>query len=352
MKYDIFISYRRKGGSERAELLKVILEKRGYKSNRVFMDTHSLLGGDFKQRIKDAISQSVNVVVLITEGCFDNIKDEDYWILELSEALSLKKNIIPVFFDGINSIESQNLPLILKDLPYQNAVSYNHEYADAFYSKLCSFLQQDKLYKKSSLIKNSIIGCCIFALIATIITYIYTPFNKETISVVDLGLPSGTIWGTCNLGADNKYDDGMLYAWGSIMPFQKQSSATIEHYEKIIGTSYDPASIALGDQWKLPSETQIAELISTCKWVWQNTDEHCGYLVIGPNGNSMFLPAAGCIIGEEIQYKGQFGYYWTGESHTKNLVFAKELLFGINQINIENGKKNVGRSIRAVYVKE
>ena len=55
MKYDIFISYRRKGGSERAELLKVILEKRGYKSNRVFMDTHSPLGGDFKQRIKDLV---------------------------------------------------------------------------------------------------------------------------------------------------------------------------------------------------------------------------------------------------------------------------------------------------------
>lgn len=361
MKYDIFISYRRKGGSERAELLKAILEKRGYKGCRVFMDTHSLLGGDFKQKIKDAISQSVNVIVLITEGCFDNIKEEDYWIFELSEAMALKKNIIPVFFDGINDIKGKNLPLTLTELPYQNAVSYNHEFADAFYSKLCSFLIKDKNYIKEKYKKYLFITCAIVVIISISII-LFNVFNDDNSMLnteqsiisngINLGLPSGTIWSKCNIGAKDEYDYGAYYTWGSITPIEKQPEPTSESYGNIIGTSYDVASLVLGAQWRLPTENQMAELIATCRWTWHNKDGQVGYLVTGPNGNSMFLPAAGCVIGEGIKYEGQFGYYWTGVSNPKDKSLAKELLLGLGEINIESGRKNVGRSIRAVYTKE
>lgn len=361
MKYDIFISYRRKGGSERAELLKAILEKRGYKGSRVFMDTHSLLGGDFKQKIKEAILQSVNVIVLITEGCFDNIKEEDYWIFELSEAMTLKKNIIPVFFDGIKDIKGKNLPLALTELPYQNAVSYNHEFADAFYSKLCSFLIKDKDNIKEKF-KNYIIFTCAIVVIIAFSSILFNIFkhdnsmvNKELSIItngVDLGLPSGTIWSKCNIGAKDEYDYGVFYSWGSITPIEMQPKSTSERDGDIIGTSYDAASLVLGAQWSLPTDNQMAELIATCKWDWHNKDGKVGYLVIGPNGKSMFLPAAGCVIGEGIKYKGQFGYYWTGVSNLKDKSLAKELLFGLGEINIESGRKNVGRSIRAVYTKK
>lgn len=53
----------------------------------------------------------------------------------------------------------------------------------------------------------------------------------------------------------------------------------------------------------------MAELIDTCKWDWHNKGGEVGYLVTGPNGNSMLLPAAGCVIGEGVKYEGQFGYY-------------------------------------------
>lgn len=361
MKYDIFISYRRKGGSERAELLKAILENRGYKGSRVFMDTHSLLGGDFKKRIKDAISQSVNVIVLITEGCFDNIKDEDYWIFEISEAMALKKNIIPVFFDGIKSINEKNLPLMLTELPYQNSVSYNHEFADAFYSKLCSFLIKDKDYI-NRIHKTYIFITCAIVTIIAVSTVLYNTYcnddsktETECIHVtngVDLGLPSGTIWSKCNVGANDEYDSGAFYTWGSTTPTEIQKKTTLESSENIIGTSYDAASLALGQEWRLPTEKQLAELISSCKWDWCNKDGQVGYMVTGPNGNSMFLPAAGCIIGGESKYKRQFGYYWTGESNPEDKTLAKELLFGLGEINIESGRKNVGRSIRAVYAKK
>lgn len=110
-------------------------------------------------------------------------------------------------------------------------------------------------------------------------------------------MPSGTLWADRNLGSKDKYGNGFLYEWES------------------------------------------------------NKDK-TGYRVIGPNGESIFLPVAGCILGNEIKYSGQFGYYWTGESHSTNPSFARELLIGLGQINIENGKKNVGRSIRPVYKKD
>lgn len=143
-KYDIFLSYRRKGGAERAELLKEVFLKHGYKKESVFMDTHSLRGGDFKDRLSEAIENSSNVVVLITKGCFDDIKENDFWIFEIAKALELNKNIVPVFFDGITSIDGKDLPKVLKDLPSQNAVGYNHEYADAVYEKILSFLVNEE----------------------------------------------------------------------------------------------------------------------------------------------------------------------------------------------------------------
>ena len=141
--YDIFISYRRNGGSERAELLKAVLEKNGIASERIFMDTHALKGGDFKTRLKDAICESSNFIVLITKDCFEDAKEGDFFVYEIAEAIKLKKNIVPVVFDGENSFAPEALPESIKALSSHNAVSYSHEYADASFKKLCSFLVGD-----------------------------------------------------------------------------------------------------------------------------------------------------------------------------------------------------------------
>lgn len=365
MKYDIFISYRRQGGSERAELLKAILEKRGYDPNRVFMDTHTLRGGDFKMRIKEAIEQSVNIIVLITKGCFDNIKEEDYWIYELSEASALNKHIIPVFFDGINNIDKYNLPKTLQELPYQNAVSYNHEYSDASYSKLISFLKPDdenvkhnKIRKYTKIILvvvlSLLLGCLIFK---QLYNYYNERDKKDNIQIdegsVDLGLPSGTLWCNCNLGGENSADYGDLYAWGET----NNNNDIVNHKAKgltinnIIGTSYDVATIKKGEQWSLPSEEQFNELISLCKWEWCNQDGHLGYLIKGPNNNTIFLPVAGCMTTKGIEYREQFGYYWIGDRKPKSPNDAKELIIGHGEINIESGKQYIRRSIRPVISK-
>ena len=192
-KYDVFISYRRKGGAEKAELLKAVFEKRGYPEERIFMDTHALKGGDFTLKLKDAITASTNVIVLITKGCFDQIKEDDFWVYEISQALEQHKNIIPVYFDGIKQIDGKELREVLKHLPYQNAVSYVHEYADASYDKICSFMIKNDVEEehkspqqktnKTSTYKR---GCTLTLTIALLVIlgiFILNPFDNKSYSI-------------------------------------------------------------------------------------------------------------------------------------------------------------------------
>lgn len=186
-------------------------------------------------------------------------------------------------------------------------------------------------------------------------SYTKQPYSAEAIdsvcSPVDLGLPSGTLWGDRNLGATSPTDFGKLYAWGEITPIEdkinENNNRSITQIN-IRGTSYDVASIELGSNWELPSKEQFDELVSLCNWEWEKVDGHVGYSVTGPNRNVLFLPAAGCVLKEGHKYYNQFGYYWTGNSLGKQGSMAKVLIIGIGEINIENGKKYVGRSVRAV----
>ncbi len=144
LKYDIFISYRRKGGSEKAQLIESELKQRGVEEERIFLDTHSLHDGDFEQIIKVAIEQSKSIVVIISNGCFDEIKETDFWYMEIKEALAEGKHIVPIFFDGITSFASLNVPEELEALTRKNAVTYQHEYANATFDKVLTFIGYEK----------------------------------------------------------------------------------------------------------------------------------------------------------------------------------------------------------------
>ena len=138
--YDVFISYRRNGGSEKAQLVKSEIKQRGIEEERIFLDTHSLYDGDFEHKIKEAIEQSMGVIVIISNGCFDEIKETDFWYMEINQALLQGKKIVPIFFDGITSFANLKIPEELKELTKQNAVTYQHEYADAAFDKLITFI--------------------------------------------------------------------------------------------------------------------------------------------------------------------------------------------------------------------
>lgn len=356
-RYDVFISYRRNGGAEKAELIKKALQENGYKSDRIFMDTHSLQTGDFRKRIREAITESVNVIVIVTKESFDKIKDEDYFVFELLEAKRLEKNMIFCLF-GITEIDVKKLPDALREvIQYEKHVPYDHVYADAFYDRLYSSLVQRASLKT---IIVTVILCLVMVSAGIFMYYKRAPGSNSTkgrvcydTSVVDLGLPSGTLWATCNLGANNSSDYGSYYMWGSVDTVGESHHRDIGYFISglnIIGTSYDAASLSLGNHWSLPSEIQIVELIDKCNWVWTNKEGRNGYEITGPNGQSLFLPVAGCVLLEGYKNGNQFGYYWIGERNSTDSKCAKELVIGLNQVNIESGKQYVGRSIRPVFV--
>ena len=134
---------------------------------------------------------------------------------------------------------------------------------------------------------------------------------------VDLGLPSGLKWATCNVGASRPEDYGNYYAWGEIQTKSEYTEENSLTYGKDIGnisgnSRYDVARAQWGSSWRLPTFVEIKELKDKCKWEWITIGSNKGYRVTGPNGNSIFLPAAGCYYGLECLQNSDGGYYWSG----------------------------------------
>lgn len=143
--YDIFISYRRKGGFEVAKHIKDLLERDGYS---VSFDIDNLRNGDFKDQLMQRISNCKDFILILDAHVFDReaedavakaeLGDEDWLIREIAEALKSKKNIIPVMLDGFDTFP-QELPEEIRDVRYKNGPKYDREYFDAFYERLKNF---------------------------------------------------------------------------------------------------------------------------------------------------------------------------------------------------------------------
>ena len=130
---------------------------------------------------------------------------------------------------------------------------------------------------------------------------------------VDLGL--SVKWATCNVGASSPSDYGGYYAWGETRTkseyTEDNSSTNGVNLGDISGNSrYDAARANWGGTWRLPTEVEIWELIGSCTWTWTKQGGHNGYRVTGPNGSSIFLPAAGCRLGSSLYDIEGFGSYW------------------------------------------
>ena len=149
---------------------------------------------------------------------------------------------------------------------------------------------------------------------------------------VDLGLPSGLKWATCNVGASRPEDYGNYYAWGEIQPKSEYKEENSLTYEKEIGnisgnSRYDVARAQWGGYWRLPIFAEMQELKDQCKWKWTIVGGHKGHRVIGPNGNSIFLPAAGYRYDTGVRDRGSLGYYWSGSLYEGNSYNVYYLVF-------------------------
>lgn len=151
---------------------------------------------------------------------------------------------------------------------------------------------------------------------------------------VDLGLPSGTLWATCNVGATSPYEKGRYFAWGEVEPredFSWESYKFFEGYEvdlnngswavlkdigtDICGTEYDAARYQWGNGWRLPNEQERYELRMLC---WTNglsvENGAQGIRLHGPNEHSIFLPICGFGLwyGDPDPFHNTSAAYWTG----------------------------------------
>lgn len=190
---------------------------------------------------------------------------------------------------------------------------------------------------------------------------------------VDLGLPSGTLWADRNVGADAPEAYGDFFAWGETIPKETYlwttykwcsgSSTTMTKYctksahgtvdgKTTLDVEDDAAYVNMGKEWRLPTAEEQNELINKCtrKWVTQNGVQ--GYLLTGPNNNSIFLPAAGYFTNQLHLGGGLGGYYgryWSSTLFANYSDCANTFYFDADGYILDNRyNRYCGHSIRAV----
>ena len=174
-------------------------------------------------------------------------------------------------------------------------------------------------------------------------TVIYTKVqlgNTSDHEFVDLGLPSGTLWATTNVGATSPHDIGLLFAWGDTEGHgtdpsdgykfdwnnykwaevvgedsyftkycvdSKRGLDGFSDFKYVLDLDDDAATANWGEEWRTPSLTQFKELQQYCTWEPDEVHGVPGYRVTGDNGNSIFLPETGWRIDEDYNPGGA---YW------------------------------------------
>ena len=191
---------------------------------------------------------------------------------------------------------------------------------------------------------------------------------------VDLGLPSGTLWATCNVGADTPIDYGDYFAWGETQPKDDYSWSTYQYCNDSYGnaltkyctnSSYgyngftdnlttllpedDAATANWGNDWRMPSKEEWQELRNNTTVIWTTQNGVRGRLFTAANGNSIFLAAAGFRTDDLHYYAGSFGDYWSSSLNTDVPDGAWGLDFGSgNEYNLSGYSRACGFTVRPV----
>ena len=167
---------------------------------------------------------------------------------------------------------------------------------------------------------------------------------------VDLGLPSGTRWATCNVGASTPTAYGNYYAWGETTT---KSSYTSDNYTysdnpTTLPSNRDAATANWGSGWRMPTYDELYELQSNCTVTRTTQSGVNGRLFTGPNGNSIFLPAAGYRFGSELVNAGSNGSCWSSSLYTGNTGSARGLYFTSAGCFMDSSNRYYGFTVRAV----
>ena len=206
---------------------------------------------------------------------------------------------------------------------------------------------------------------------------------------VDLGLPSGLKWASFNLGASKPEGYGDYYAWGETETYYfpgeaqsdypiwkvgkeegywwssykwcKGSNTTITKYwatsysgyeymdgKTLLDPEDDAAHMNLGGSWRIPTDAEWTELRENCTWEWTSMNGINGRKITGPNGNSIFLPAAGRRIDTTLDYLNNEGLYWSSSLFFDYPDLALTVSFYSNEVIGDHESRRVGLSVRPV----
>ena len=188
---------------------------------------------------------------------------------------------------------------------------------------------------------------------------------------VDLGL--SVKWATCNVGADSPEDYGDYFAWGEVEPKETYNWSTYKYCngtnktltkycghssygnngftdgKTILDLEDDAATVNWGGAWRMPTDAELTELREKCKWTWTSQNDVNGYKVVGPNGNSIFLPAAGYKDGESLLITRSFGNYWSSSLYPNYSDLAYSVYFYSDVVVRFGSNRDHGRSVRPVW---
>ncbi len=201
------------------------------------------------------------------------------------------------------------------------------------------------------------------------------PFNGH--EYVDLGLPSGTLWATCNVGATNPEDAGDYFSWGETRPKENYDWTNEGDYQwgvdywgdntnygmtkynptdgkTVLEAADDAAATIWGGDWRIPTKVEFQELLDECDWEWDT--RKLGYIITSKGNNkSIFLPAMGHREGtNEPNSVGVLGCYWCSVLNLDidKPLYAYALLFDSNYQNTVGHYRCIGFSIRPVCSKK
>lgn len=188
---------------------------------------------------------------------------------------------------------------------------------------------------------------------------------------VDLGLPSGILWATCNVGACSPEDFGDYFSWGETVEKSTYSFGTYKYckgdYDNLtkycsrINYGYDDysdnltvleagddaATVNWGDNWRTPTFEEWTELCENTFSNWTTQNGVTGQLFIASNGNFLFLPAAG--YKSDNNYIGYNGIYWSSSLYNSDYpYYASVYSFYSDDNGMAASPRNCGQSVRAV----
>ena len=188
---------------------------------------------------------------------------------------------------------------------------------------------------------------------------------------VDLGLPSGLKWATCNVGANKPGNEGSYFAWGetttkynygwstyrycsddSGYTFTKYNTksyyGTVDN-RTLLEMSDDAARANWGGSWRMPTDAEWTELRNNCNWTWTTQDGKNGYRVTSrTNGNSIFLPAAGGRNEGSLSGAGSYGDYWSSSLISVGPYYAWNVYFNSGGVYRGDFYRCYGQSVRPV----